>query len=67
MQGGPTERFTLFDLLSDEEPEEELSLEQLEEKAGFGDARAQTRVSGNTHTQTQTHRLPPGIVVSPAV
>ncbi|XP_013882337.1 wolframin isoform X2 [Austrofundulus limnaeus] len=36
--------FTLFDLLSDEEPEEELSVEQLEEKAGSGDARAQTRL-----------------------
>lgn len=29
----------------DEEPEEDLSVEQLEEKAKAGDARAQTRVS----------------------
>jgi len=29
----------------DEEPEEDLTLEQIEEKAKAGDARAQTRVS----------------------
>lgn len=34
----------------DEEPEEELTLEQVKEKAEAGDARAQTRVSQHTCT-----------------
>lgn len=35
---------------SDEEPEEDLSVEQLEERASAGDPRAQTRVSESTFT-----------------
>lgn len=35
----------------DEEPEEDLSMEQMEEKAKAGDARAQTRVSESIFTQ----------------
>lgn len=38
----------------DEEPEEDLSVEQLKERAEAGDASAQTRVRGNTCTQTAT-------------
>ncbi len=38
----------------DEEPEEDLSVEEMEEKAKAGDARAQTRVSESTCTQTST-------------
>lgn len=38
----------------DEEPEEELSVEQMEEKARAGDARAQTQVSEGTDTQSGT-------------
>lgn len=51
----------------DEEPEEDLTLEQLEEKAKAGDARAQIRVSEHTCTQSgswhcfQVHWItPPG-------
>lgn len=33
-----------------EEPEEEVSFEDLEERAKSGDAKAQTKVSGNDHT-----------------
>lgn len=43
----------------DEEPEEELTVEQLIERAEGGDARAQTRVS-----KTHSDRLALGIVVS---
>lgn len=32
-----------------EEPEEEVSFEDLEERAKFGDAKAQTKVSVNKH------------------
>lgn len=46
---------------SDEEPEEDLTVEQLIERAEAGDARAQTRVS-----RTHIHRLALGIVVSPS-
>lgn len=46
----------------DEEPEEALSVEQIEEKAKAGDARAQTWVSEST----RTHILARGIVFSPA-
>lgn len=45
--------------LSDEEPEEELTLQQLMERAELGDARAQTRVS-----KSHTDSLALGIVVS---
>lgn len=45
--------------LLDEEPEEELTLEQLMERAEGGDARAQTQVS-----KTHIDRLALGIVVS---
>lgn len=45
--------------LLDEEPEEELTLEQLIERAEGGDARAQTQVS-----KTHSDRLALGIVVS---
>lgn len=38
----------------DEEPEEDLTVEQMEEKAKAGDAGAQTRVSENTCTETGT-------------
>lgn len=41
----------------DEEPEEDLTVEQVKEKAEAGDARAQARVSENTCTV--------GIVVGP--
>lgn len=33
-----------------EEPEEEVGFEDLEERAKSGDAKAQTKVSGNEHT-----------------
>lgn len=46
---------------SDEELEEDLTVEQLIERAEAGDARAQTQVS-----RTHTHRLALGIVVSPS-
>lgn len=36
---------------ADIEPEEELSVEQMEEKAKAGDARAQTRVGEGTHAE----------------
>lgn len=49
---------------ADEEPEEDVSVEQLEEKAIGGDARAQTRVSESTCTDMQRQAL--GIVFSPA-
>lgn len=39
---------------ADEEPEEDVSVEQLEEKAIGGDARAQTRVSESTCRHAQT-------------
>lgn len=38
----------------DEEPEEDLSVDQMEEKAKAGDARAQTRVSESTCKQAGT-------------
>lgn len=38
----------------DEEPEEDLTVEQVKEKAEAGDARAQTRVRENTYTQFGT-------------
>lgn len=38
----------------DEEPEEDLTVEQVKEKAEAGDARAQTRVRENTSTQFGT-------------
>lgn len=41
----------------DEEPEEDLTVEQVKEKAEAGDARAQTRVRENTSTQFQYCRL----------
>lgn len=50
--------------LADEEPEEDVSVEQLEEKAIGGDARAQARVSESTCTDM--HRQALGIVFSPA-
>ena len=42
----------------DEEPEEELTVEQLEEKAKGGDARAQTRVSESTCPDQEFVLLP---------
>lgn len=38
----------------DEEPEEDLTIEQLEEKAKAGDARAQTRVTESTYIKNAT-------------
>lgn len=50
----------------DDEPEEDLSFEQMEEKAKAGDARAQTRVSEITCTQNDSWHCFPSCWFTPS-